>query len=76
MSMGLVVVDEHGKPLSFKQALVRAAGKLFSLSLFGFGFFMAGWNDRKQALHDFFVQSLVMKRLEKPVPADMQLADG
>ena len=76
LAMGLVVVDEQGRRLSLQRALLRAIGKLASLTLFFLGFLMAGWTARKQALHDFFVESLVMKRIEKPIQADMQLAEG
>ena len=76
MTMGLIVVDERGNPLSLRRAFFRATGKLVSLVLFGLGFLMAGWTALKQALHDFFAESLVVKRIEKTIQAGMQLSDG
>ncbi|MCB8819985.1 RDD family protein [Microvirga rosea] len=73
-AMGLVVIDEQGSRISFMHAIGRSCCKVISWGLFGLGFFMAGWTNRKQALHDLLTHCLVMKRLETPIRPDMTLA--
>jgi uncharacterized RDD family membrane protein YckC len=50
--MRLQVVNAAGNKLTFNQASARHVMKFLSLFSLGFGFLMAGWTKRRQALHD------------------------
>jgi len=50
--MGLQVVNAAGGKLTFGQASARHVMKFLSLFSLGFGFLMASWTKRHQALHD------------------------
>jgi uncharacterized RDD family membrane protein YckC len=62
MALGLTVTDEHGRRVSFKQASGRFFGKILSGLIFGVGFMMAGFTERRQALHDTLAKTLVVRR--------------
>lgn len=62
-ALGLIVTDLEGRRLSFG----RATGGFFAKMVSGFiplaiGFIMAGFTERKQALHDFIAGTLVLRR--------------
>jgi len=59
--LGLQVVRADGGRLSFGQATVRHLMKFLSLFTAGFGFMMAGWTKRRQALHDMPSDCLVVR---------------
>ena len=59
--MGLQVVTARGDKLNFGQATVRHFMKFLSLFTAGFGFMMAGWTKRRQALHDMPIDCLVIR---------------
>jgi uncharacterized RDD family membrane protein YckC len=61
--LGLRVVSLTGRQISFGQGLGRTFGKVISQIPFYIGFFMAGWTEKKQALHDKMAGTLVMKRV-------------
>ncbi len=62
MALGLRVTDIMGGRISFVRACGRNFGKIVSdLTLF-IGFMMAGWTQRKQALHDMLADTLVIKK--------------
>jgi hypothetical protein len=44
--------DEDGKPLTFGRSFGRNLAKIASALTIGFGFFMALWTKKRQALHD------------------------
>ncbi len=52
MAVGIQVGDENGNRLSFANALGRYFAKIPSALILLIGFMMAGWDERKQALHD------------------------
>jgi uncharacterized RDD family membrane protein YckC/type II secretory pathway pseudopilin PulG len=62
MALGIKVTDQHGQRLSWPHALGRwfAAG-LSYLTLY-IGFFVAGFTERKQALHDLVAKTLVVDK--------------
>jgi uncharacterized RDD family membrane protein YckC len=62
MALGLVVTDLEGGRLSFGRATGRHFGKIVSLLILGIGYMMAGWTQRKQALHDSMANALVVRR--------------
>ena len=59
--VGLRVTDLEGRRLSFIRASGRYFGKIISSLLFGIGFLMAGFTEKKQALHDMLAGCLVLK---------------
>jgi class 3 adenylate cyclase/uncharacterized RDD family membrane protein YckC len=58
--MGIRVVGLDGQPLSLLRSLGRNAGKLLSALTIFIGFMMAGWTERKQALHDRLSEALLV----------------
>jgi uncharacterized RDD family membrane protein YckC len=62
MAVGIVVVDESGNRVSFARATGRHFGKYLSTLTLCIGYLMAGWTERKQALHDYMASTLVIYR--------------
>ena len=60
--MGLKVTDEYGERLSFGRATGRHFGKILSSMILAIGYFMAGFTEKKQALHDMIAGTLVVKK--------------
>lgn len=59
LALGLKVVDEKGQRLTVVRALGRNLLKILSCATLMIGFMMAGWTQRKQALHDKIADCLV-----------------
>ena len=59
---GLYVTDLEGRRLSFGRALWRNIAALFSYLTLYIGFFMAGFTEKKQALHDKIAGTLVHRQ--------------
>ncbi len=62
MALGLKVTDRDGNKLDFVKALLRNLGKIVSGAIIMIGYIMAGFTEKKQALHDMFVGALVVKK--------------
>jgi uncharacterized RDD family membrane protein YckC len=61
--LGLYVTDLSGKPVSFGRASGRLFAKIISgLIPFAIGYIMAGFTERRQALHDMIASCLVLRR--------------
>jgi len=61
--MGLRVVTVDGRTLSLWQSVGRLLVRtLFSGALFGAGYFLALFTDRKQTLHDLLLSTMVVRR--------------
>lgn len=60
--MGIKVTDMYGERLSFWRATGRHLGKILSSALFAIGYLMAGFTEKKQALHDIMAGTLVVRR--------------
>lgn len=60
LALGIRVTDLHGARISLPRALGRYPAKFLSVFTLGFGFLMAGWTRRKQALHDMVASTLVL----------------
>lgn len=60
-AVGIIVTDINGNRISFLKALGRTLGKILSALVVYIGFIMAGFTDKKQALHDFLANTLVVK---------------
>ncbi|MFZ0053115.1 MAG: RDD family protein, partial [Desulfobaccales bacterium] len=66
MALGLKVTDLQGEPISFGKATGRFFGKFVSELILYVGFMMAGWTEKKQALHDIMAGTLVVKKQSLP----------
>jgi uncharacterized RDD family membrane protein YckC len=61
--LGLYVTDLSGNPISFGRASGRFFAKIISgLIPFAIGYIMAGFTERRQALHDMIASCLVLRR--------------
>ena len=61
MVLRLKVTDRNGARLTFGHSTGRFFAKIVSGFTFGIGYIMAGFTDRKQALHDMIAGTLVVK---------------
>jgi len=59
----LYVTDLNGRRITFLRATGRHFGKMISGLTFLVGYFLAGFTERKQALHDILAGCLVLRRL-------------
>ena len=62
MALGLLVTDRQGNRIGFGRATGRYFGKIISALILFIGFMMAGWTERKQALHDMMADTLVVRK--------------
>jgi uncharacterized RDD family membrane protein YckC len=60
MAIGIKVTTDGGTPNTYPRALVRNLLKVLSALTLFVGFAMAGWTQRKQALHDKIAECLVI----------------
>ncbi|TAJ96741.1 MAG: RDD family protein [Reyranella sp.] len=61
MAMGLRVVSNDGKRISFLNATGRYFAKILSGMIFCIGYIMVAFTDRKRGLHDMLASTLVIK---------------
>ncbi len=66
MALGIKVVDDAGRRIGFGRASGRYFGKIISGMIFNIGYMLAGWTERKQALHDMMAATLVVFREVDP----------
>jgi len=62
MAIGLVVTDVNGNRLSIGKAIVRNLCRILSGSFMAIGYIIAGFTEKKQALHDLIAGTLVVKK--------------
>lgn len=62
IALGLKVTDSGGKKLDFVKALIRQLGKTVSGIILMIGYIMAGFTEKKQALHDMIAGTFVTKK--------------
>jgi len=62
IALGLKVTDANGGKLDLVKAFLRNLGKIVSGIILFIGYIMAGFTEKKQALHDMFVGALVVKK--------------
>lgn len=62
LALGLKVTDTQGNKLDFAKALVRNLCKIISNMTLLIGYIMAGFTEKKQALHDMIAGTLVVKK--------------
>ena len=60
MVFGLKVIDQDGKRLNASKALIRYLSKFVSAIILLIGFIMAGFDSKKQALHDKIAGTFVV----------------
>ncbi len=60
-ALGIAVTDLNGERISFARASARFFGKLISSATFLAGYLMAAFTERRQALHDIFANTLVVR---------------
>ena len=65
-ALGIKVTDGNGLRIGFGRATGRFFGKLLSGLIFAIGFMLAGWTEKKQALHDMLANTLVVFRGVEP----------
>jgi uncharacterized RDD family membrane protein YckC len=61
-SLGLYVTDLQGNRITFGRASGRFFAKFVTGLTMGIGYIMAGFTERKQALHDMIASCLVLRR--------------
>lgn len=61
-AVGIIVTDMDGNRITGGQAAGRYFGKIVSGLILLIGFMMAGFTDKKQALHDIMANTLVVRR--------------
>ena len=59
MAVGIKIGNSKGEPISFANALGRYFAKFLSGLILGIGYLMAGWDDKKQSLHDKLANTYV-----------------
>ena len=62
MALGLIVTDMNGGKLDFSKAFIRNLCKIISNVTLLIGYIMAGFTEKKQALHDMIASTLVVKK--------------
>lgn len=60
MALGMAVTDQFNNRMTFLRASARYYGKILSSMTLLVGFIMAGFTQRKQALHDMLAGTLVV----------------
>jgi len=55
------IVNEKGEYIGIPMAILRYIGKVLSGMILGIGYFMIGWDKKKQGLHDKIAQTYVVK---------------
>jgi uncharacterized RDD family membrane protein YckC len=58
----IIVIDNSGKRLSISKALLRAVGKIISMIIFGLGFLMIAFSEKKHGLHDIIAGTDVIHK--------------
>ena len=61
-ALGIIITDLNGNRISFGKATTRYFGKFISALILCIGFIMAGFTEKKQALHDIIAGCLVVKK--------------
>ena len=62
-ALGLAVTDLEGRRISFGRAVGRWLAKIISSLTLLIGYIMAGFTEKKQALHDMIAGTLVIKQI-------------
>jgi uncharacterized RDD family membrane protein YckC len=60
--IGVRVVNEKGEYIGMPSAFLRYIGKILSGLILGIGYFMIGWDAKKQGLHDKIAKTYVIRK--------------
>jgi uncharacterized RDD family membrane protein YckC len=63
MALGLIVTDLNDQRVSFGRATGRFFAKIITSYTFFIGYIMAGFTEKKQALHDMIASTLVLRKI-------------
>jgi uncharacterized RDD family membrane protein YckC len=63
MALGLIVTDLNDHRVSFARATGRFFAKIITNYTFLIGYIMAGFTEKKQALHDMIASTLVLRKI-------------
>ncbi len=63
MALGLIVTDLNDQRISFGRATGRFFAKIITNYTFFIGYIMAGFTEKKQALHDMIASTLVLRKI-------------
>jgi uncharacterized RDD family membrane protein YckC len=61
-ALGLIVTDMQGRRVTFLRATGRYFAKFVTHFTFGIGYAMAGFTEKRQALHDMIASCLVLRK--------------
>jgi uncharacterized RDD family membrane protein YckC len=75
LALGIRVTDLQGKRISLPRALGRYPAKFLSWIIFGIGFLMVAWTQRKQGLHDMIAGTLVLNGRASEFKTDLAPTD-
>jgi len=59
IAVGIKIGDKNGNRISYMNAVGRFFSRILSGMFFYIGYMMAGWDDRKQSLHDKIANTFV-----------------
>lgn len=62
IALGMKVTDLSGNKIDLMKALIRNVCKIISGAIIAIGYIMAGFTDKKQALHDMIASTLVVNK--------------
>ena len=62
LALGIIVTDIRGNKISFMKATGRYFGKIISGFILCIGYLMAGFTEKKQALHDIMAGCIVVRK--------------
>jgi uncharacterized RDD family membrane protein YckC len=62
MALGIIVTDMNGAKLDFSKALIRNLCRIISNFTMLIGYIIAGFTEKKQALHDIIAGTLVVNK--------------
>jgi uncharacterized RDD family membrane protein YckC len=62
LAIGIIVTDLQGSRITFGRATGRYFGKILSSLILSIGYIMAGFTEKKQALHDMIAGCLVVMK--------------
>ena len=62
MALGIRVVDQRGERITVLRAIARYFARILSTLTLLIGYFMAGFTQNKQALHDLICSTYVIRR--------------
>ena len=58
--LGMRIVNESGSYIGIPGAILRYIGKILSGLIFGIGYLMIGFTEKKQGLHDYIAKTFVV----------------